>query len=74
MPCGFMEEKTSSHKGKTRRGRTIAPITRKTVANKLAAYLQDKLSPAGLVSWAESALLESEFDPAHVAAIRDAVA
>ena len=49
-------------------------ITRETVAEKLAAYLRHDLSLAELVSWAESALMEKEFDPAHFATIRDAVA
>jgi hypothetical protein len=52
----------------------MALITRETVAEKLAAYLHHDLSLAELVSWAESTLMESEFDPAHFAAIRDAVA
>jgi len=52
----------------------MASITRKTVADKLAVYLQHKLSLAELVAWAESALMEGKFDPAHFVAIRDAVA
>jgi hypothetical protein len=52
----------------------MAYITRETVAEKLAAYLRHELSLAGLVSWAESALMAGDFDPAHFAAIRDAVA
>lgn len=49
-------------------------VTRETVAEKLAAYLHHDLSLADLVAWAELALMESEFDPAHFAAIRDVVA
>jgi hypothetical protein len=49
-------------------------ITRKTVAEKLAAHLRHDLSLDSLVAWAESALMGGEFDPAHFAAIRDAVA
>jgi HD-like signal output (HDOD) protein len=49
-------------------------ITSQTVAEKLAAYLRHDLSLAELVSWAESTLMESEFDPAHFGTIRDAVA
>jgi hypothetical protein len=44
------------------------------VAEKLAAYLHHDLSLADLVTWAESALMETDFDPAHFATIRDVVA
>lgn len=49
-------------------------ITREIVAEKLAAHLQHKLSLDNLVAWAESALLDGEFDPAHLSTIRDVVA
>lgn len=49
-------------------------ITRKTVAEKLAAHLQHELSLDNLVAWAESALMDGEFDPAHFSTIRDVVA
>ncbi|ALA59698.1 hypothetical protein [Nitrospira moscoviensis] len=49
-------------------------ITRETVAGQLSAYLRHELPLANLVDWAESALMEGEFDPSHVSAIRDAVA
>ena len=49
-------------------------ITRETVAKQLSAYLRHELSLDNLVTWAESAVMEGEFDPAHFAAIRDAVA
>jgi len=49
-------------------------ITRKTVAEKLAAHLQHELSLDSLVAWAESALMDGEFDPAHLSTIRDVVA
>lgn len=52
----------------------MALITRKTVAEKLAAHLQHKLSLDSLVAWAESALMDGEFDPAHLSTIRDVVA
>ncbi len=52
----------------------MALITRETVVEKLAAYLRHELSLAELVSWAESALMESELDLAHFATIRDAIA
>ena len=49
-------------------------ITRQVVADKLAAYLQHDLSLAGLVAWAESAIMDGEFEPEHFSAIRDVVA
>lgn len=49
-------------------------ITRQMVADKLAAYLQHDLSLANLVSWAESAMMDSEFEGEHFTAIRDVVA
>lgn len=49
-------------------------ITRKTVAEKLAAHLHHELSLESLVAWAESALLDGEFDPTHLSTIRDVVA
>ncbi len=52
----------------------MALITRESVAEKLAAHLQHKLSLDSLVAWAESALMDGEFDPAHLSTIRDVVA
>ncbi|UVT17550.1 MAG: hypothetical protein H8K04_08460 [Nitrospira sp.] len=49
-------------------------ITRETVAEKFAEYLRHDLSLDSLVAWAESALMDGEFDPAHLATIRDIVA
>lgn len=49
-------------------------ITRKTVAEKLAAYLQHELSLDNLVAWAESAMMDGEFDPVYFSTIRDVVA
>jgi hypothetical protein len=37
------------------------PISKQTVARKLFAYLQHRLSLADLVDWAENALLEGDF-------------
>ncbi|MBX2892528.1 MAG: hypothetical protein KF734_16495 [Saprospiraceae bacterium] len=37
------------------------PISKQTVARKLFAYLQHRLSLAELVEWAENALLECDF-------------
>lgn len=52
----------------------MATVTRQSVAEKVGAYLHHDLSLAALVDWAESALLNEDFDPAHVATIRNAVA
>jgi HD-like signal output (HDOD) protein len=49
-------------------------ITRDSVAEKLGAYLRHDLSLTSLVDWAESALLNNDFDPAHITTILDAVA
>ncbi len=49
-------------------------ITRQLVADKLAAYLQHDLSLANLVAWAESAMMDGEFEDQHFSAIRDVVA
>ena len=49
-------------------------ITRETAADQLSAYLRHELPLAGLVAWAESALMDGEFNPAHPPTIRDVVA
>ena len=49
-------------------------ITRETVAEKLAAYLRHELTLSNLVAWAESAMMDGEFDPDHLSTIRDVVA
>jgi len=49
-------------------------VTRESVAEKLGAYLRHDLSLAALVDWAESALMNNDFDPAHLTTIRDAIA
>ena len=49
-------------------------VTRKSVAEKLGAYLRRDLSLSALVDWAESALMSNDFDAAHLTTIRDAVA
>lgn len=49
-------------------------ITRELVAEKLGAYLCHDLSLGALVEWAESALMNNDFDPAHLTTIRDAIA
>ena len=49
-------------------------ITREMVAHKLAAYLHHEISLDELVDWAQSAMMEGEFDEAHHDVIRDSVA
>lgn len=49
-------------------------VTRQSVADRLGAYLRHELSLSALVDWAESALMNNEFDPAHLTTIRNAVA
>ncbi|MDH4086692.1 MAG: hypothetical protein OEV27_16865 [Nitrospira sp.] len=49
-------------------------ITRKIVAEKLSAHLHHELSLDSLVAWAESAMMDGEFDPTYLPTIRDAVA
>ena len=49
-------------------------ITRQIVVDKLAAYLQHELSISTLVAWAETALMEGEFEAKHFGEIRDVVA
>jgi hypothetical protein len=49
-------------------------VTCESVAENLGAYLRHDLSLAALVDWAESALMNGDFDPAHLTTIRDAIA
>lgn len=49
-------------------------LTRQTGVDKLAAYLRHELTLPTLVTWAETPLMEGEFDPQHFGEIRDAVA
>ena len=48
-------------------------ITKKIVADKIAAYLHHDITLAQLVDWAEHAILEDEFEEDGLAAIRSAV-
>ena len=50
------------------------PITKQTVADKIAAYLRHDISLAELVSWAEEAMMEGEFAEQDVGVLSDAVA
>ena len=49
-------------------------ITRKIVADRLAAYLRHEITLAELVDWAENALMNGEFEERDAAAIADVVA
>ncbi len=49
-------------------------ITREIVAEKLATHLRHELPLETLVAWAESAMMDGEFEPAHLSTIRDVVA
>ncbi len=49
-------------------------ITRKKVAEKIGAYLHHRLSLAGLVDWAERALMEADFPAKDAPSIREVVA
>ena len=48
-------------------------ITKKIVADKIAAYLHHAITLVQLVDWAEHALMEDEFEENGLAAIRSAV-
>ena len=49
-------------------------ITRDTVAEQLAAYLEGKRTLVEIVSWAHDAFNEGEFDEPDLEVIRDVVA
>jgi hypothetical protein len=49
-------------------------ITRHEVAKKMAAYLQHQLSLPQLVDWAETVMMDEEFEARDFAAVREAVA
>jgi cobyrinic acid a,c-diamide synthase len=49
-------------------------ITRKTVAEKVADYLHHKMSLSELVDWAETAMMQEEFDEKDFSVIRDCLA
>lgn len=52
----------------------MEPITRQTVAEKLAAHLRHELSLADLVAWAEDSLMEGELDGKDFTTLRDVIA
>jgi hypothetical protein len=49
-------------------------LTREAVARKLAAYLHHEISLDELVTWANVAMMEADFEAAYYDAIRNAVA
>ena len=46
-------------------------ITRDSLASQLRDYLQHRITRTALVSWAENALMEEEFDERDLDTIRD---
>lgn len=50
------------------------PITKQTIAAKLAAYLHHELTLAQLVDWAETALMDGELDESQAEPIATALA
>ena len=50
------------------------PITKQTIAAKLAAYLHHELTLAQLVDWAETALMDGEVDETQAEPIAAALA
>ncbi len=49
-------------------------ITKKIVAEQIAAYLQHRFSLSQLVDWAENAMMEGQFDESEMDALRTVVA
>lgn len=49
-------------------------VTCETVVDQLSAHLHHELSLDSLVAWAESAIMDGEFDPTYLPTIRDVVA
>jgi hypothetical protein len=49
-------------------------ITKRTVAEKIAAYLQHVISLDQLVDWAEDSMMEGEFDEHDMDVLRPVVA
>ncbi len=49
-------------------------ITRQTVVDKLGAFLQHELPLANLIAWAETAIMEGEFETNYFGEIRNVVA
>ena len=49
-------------------------VTCETVVDQLSAHLHHELSLGSLVAWAESAIMDGEFDPTYLLTIRAVVA
>ncbi len=49
-------------------------ITKKTIADKLLAYLQNRLPLADLVAWSEDALMNSSYEDDEAHTIRNTLA
>lgn len=49
-------------------------ITRRDSAQKLIDYLHHKINLAELVDWAETAMMEAEFEREHVDVLRETIA
>ena len=49
-------------------------LTREVIAGELLAYLHHEITLADLVDWAETAMMEGDFEEAHYDAVRNAVA
>jgi hypothetical protein len=49
-------------------------LTRETVARRLVAYLHHEIALDELVAWANTAVMEDDFEVAYYDAIRDVVA
>jgi hypothetical protein len=48
-------------------------INKKTVAEKIAAYLHQKISLPELVHWAEASMMEGEFDERQINSLREVI-
>ena len=48
-------------------------MTKQTVADKIASYLRHDISLADLVSWAEDAMVDGEFDEMEAATISNVI-
>ncbi len=48
-------------------------ITRQTVGEKLEAYLNEEMTLAQLGDWAENAMIDEEFEDAHIELLSDVV-
>ena len=48
-------------------------VTKKTVADKIAAYLRHEISVTQLVDWAENAIMEGEFAEPDASTLSDVI-